>query len=139
MDIKANVNLYNKPDGSLKGLATISINDDFIVRGIRVLEGEKGLFVAMPSQKVGNDYRDVCFPKSAELREQINNTVIEAYEQELTQAVEQKNDGQKAKKGNKREQTGTQKADKGNKQEESASDLQEGQDEQTEEGPVMSM
>lgn len=135
MDIKASVNLYNKPDGNIKAFASISLNDDFIVRGLRVVEGEKGLFVAMPSQKVGSDYRDVCFPKSTELREEINSTVLEAYEQAMTESQEQANE--KTKRGSKKEQNNEQKAGKGNKQEESEPDLQE--DGPIEEEPSMSM
>ena len=139
MDIKANVNLFNKPDGNLRGIASISINDDFIVKNIKVVEGEKGLFVAMPSQKIGNEYKDVCFAKSAELREQINNAVLEAYEQTMTQAKEQKNNAGEAKKGQKKGRTGAERSRTDIEQTETDEDLQEGQDEQTEAGPVMSM
>lgn len=102
-----------------------------------MVEGEKGLFVAMPSQKVGNEYKDVCFAKSAELREQINSSVLEAYEQTLTQAKEQKNNAGEAKKGQKKGRTVKTRSDI--EQAEADEDLQEGQDEQTEAGPVMSM
>lgn len=133
MDIKANVNLFNRPEGNLKGLASISINDDFIVRGIRVIEGEKGLFVSMPSQKVGSDYRDVCFAKSTELREQINKTVLEAYEQTLKQE-------QKTSKGAKEEKKQTKSVSHASKQKEvENAEKQSVQEEQTDEGPVMSM
>lgn len=131
MDIKANVNLFNRPEGNLKGLASISINDDFIVRGIRVIEGEKGLFVSMPSQKVGSEYRDVCFAKSAELREQINSTVLSAYEQSLKQ--KETENTQESKKQSK---SGSHKS----KQKEiDEAEPQAVQEEQTEEGPAMSM
>lgn len=139
MDIKANVNLFNRPEGNLRGIASISINDDFIVKNIKVVEGEKGLFVAMPSQKVGNEYKDVCFAKSAELREQINSAVLKAYEQTLTQAKEQKNDAEGTKKGQKKGRTGAERSRAEVEQAEADEDLQEGQDEQTEAGPVMSM
>ena len=131
MDIKANVNLFNRPEGNLKGLASISINDDFIVRGIRVIEGEKGLFVSMPSQKVGSEYRDVCFAKSAELREQINSTVLSAYEQ--SQKQKETENTQESKKQSK---SGSHKS----KQKEiDEAEPQAVQEEQTEEGPAMSM
>ena len=139
MDIKANVNLFNKPDGNLRGIASISINDDFIVKNIKVVEGEKGLFVAMSFQKIGNEYKDVCFAKSSELREQINNAVLEAYGQLVTQAKEQKNNAGEAKKGQKKGRTGAERSRAEVEQAEADEDLQEGQDEQTEAGPVMSM
>lgn len=135
MDIKANVNLFNRPEGNLKALASISLDDDFIVKGIRVVQGEKGLFISMPSQKVGSEYRDVCFPKSAELREQINRAVLEAYEQTQTQKQEQKSE-ESIENDKKQTKKGTQKS-KHNGIEES--EPQQAQEEQTDDSPVMSM
>lgn len=57
------------------------INNEFSVRGVRVVEGEKGAFVAMPSKKIGSDYTDVAFPVTKEAREAINNAVLKSYEQ----------------------------------------------------------
>ena len=52
MDYKANVTLMTKP-GSLKGVASVSINEEFVVKGLRIYEGDNGPFVSMPSRKVG--------------------------------------------------------------------------------------
>ena len=90
-------------------------------------------------QKIGNEYKDVCFAKSSELREQINNAVLEAYGQLVTQAKEQKNNAGEAKKGQKKGRTGAERSRAEVEQAEADEDLQEGQDEQTEAGPVMSM
>lgn len=140
MDIKANVSLYTKPEGNLKGLASISIDDDFIVRGLRIVEGENGLFVAMPSQKSGDGYRDVCFPKTHELREQIHKVVLEAYEQTLKEHKDEIKQDKKTEKGQKRSSGRSQKNAAGNQQEADENALSsEGQDEQVEEGPAMSM
>ena len=135
MDIKANMKLFNRPEGNLKAIGTISINDDFIVRGVRVVDGENGLFVAMPSQKVGDGYRDVCFPKSAELREEINSKVLEAYEQTLAEEQGQNQEAEETKKGAKKGRT-----QKSHTESEQANeDMQEEPEEAPEEGPVMSM
>jgi len=52
---------------------------------VKVLESNKGLFVAMPQYKVGSEYKDICFPCTKESREQFNAAVMKAYEQTLSQ------------------------------------------------------
>ena len=105
MDYKANVSLYTKP-GSLKGIASISIEDEFVVRGLMVREGQNGLFVNFPSTKIGNDYKDVAFPITAEARNNITKVVLDAYHQELKQVEEQIN-GTKQGQQEKSETQGT--------------------------------
>lgn len=102
MDFKTNVSLVNKP-GNLKGWASITINDEFAVRGLRIMQGEKGLFVAMPSRKNGDAYEDICFPVTAEAREKLNNAVLTDYENQLSQAESQAN--KKEKKSGKNKQS----------------------------------
>lgn len=51
-----------KPSDSIKGTASVNINGAFAIRGVKIIEGTNGLFVSMPSYKVGNDYKDICFP-----------------------------------------------------------------------------
>jgi stage V sporulation protein G len=66
--------------------ASVDINGAFAVRGVKVMEGSKGLFVSLPSYKAGNgEYRDICFPCTTQSREQFNQAVLEAYEQALQQ------------------------------------------------------
>ncbi len=62
-----------------KAVATVTVNDEFVLKGIKVFEGENGLFTSMPSRKVGNDYQEVMFPITKEVREQLNNAVLESY------------------------------------------------------------
>lgn len=66
-------------DSSAKAYATVTINDEFAIKNIKVFEGENGLFVTMPSRKTGNEYSDVVFPITKEAREQLNNAVIGVY------------------------------------------------------------
>lgn len=75
-----------RPEGNIRAYASINLNDCFAVRNVKIVDSSKGLFVAMPSYKVGNDYRDICFPITKEFREQINQAVTNAYHQALTQS-----------------------------------------------------
>ena len=57
-----------KPNESIKGTASVNINGAFAIRGVKIIEGSNGLFVSMPSYKVGNEYKDICFPITQECR-----------------------------------------------------------------------
>lgn len=74
-----------KPNDTIKGTASVNINGAFAVRGVKIIEGTNGLFVSMPSYKAGNEYKDICFPITQECRKQLNDAVIGAYEQAITQ------------------------------------------------------
>ena len=67
--------------GHMKGLATIILNDQIQVRGLRVMEGENGLFVGYPIDTFykGEDYRTVILPITRQLREHIEYVVLEKY------------------------------------------------------------
>lgn len=66
-----------------KAFASVNIGDAFAVHGIKIVEGEKGLFVSMPQRKEGEDYKDVFHPITAEAREEMNKQILDAYEQKL--------------------------------------------------------
>lgn len=68
-------------DSKVKALASVVINNEFAVRGIRVMDSEKGLFVAMPNKKFGDEYADIAFPVTAEARKSINEAVMNSYNQ----------------------------------------------------------
>ncbi len=78
-----------KSCGTQRATASVNINGAFAIRGVKVLESSKGLFVAMPQYKVGSEYKDICFPCTKESREQFNAAVMKAYEQALTQKQSQ--------------------------------------------------
>lgn len=87
------------PEGTLKANASVNIYGDFAVRGIKIMEGSKGLFVSMPSYKAGNgEYKDICFPCTKEARTEFDKAVIGAYQQVLSQgqaaAQKQESSGQ---------------------------------------------
>ena len=71
--------------GRMKGYANITLNDQFQIRGLRIMEGENGLFVGYPNDPFykGEDYRSVCFPTTRQLREHIETCVLEKYQASL--------------------------------------------------------
>ena len=68
--------------GHMKGLATIVLNDQIQIRGLRVMDGENGMFVGYPVDPFfkGEEYRNVCVPMARNLREHIENCVLEKYQ-----------------------------------------------------------
>ena len=71
--------------GHVKGLATVVLNDQLTLRGLRIMEGENGLFVGYPADPFykGEDLRSIFFPITRQLREHIENCVLEKYQAEL--------------------------------------------------------
>lgn len=66
--------------GTCKGLASITIEGCFVVTGIRIVEGKNGLFIAMPNRKtVNGEYKDICFPVTAEARAGIQDAILTEY------------------------------------------------------------
>lgn len=74
--------------GPLLANASIDLNGCFAVRGVKVVQGEHGPFVSMPSYKAGGEYKDVCFPVTKEFREQLHTAVMGTYQQELAQLTQ---------------------------------------------------
>ncbi|MBE5875735.1 MAG: septation regulator SpoVG [Lachnospiraceae bacterium] len=77
-------------EGKMKAVVSITINDEFVVHDIKVIEGEKGLFIAMPSKKSADgEYRDIAHPINSGTREMIQTTILKAYEKALLEPVEE--------------------------------------------------
>ncbi len=71
-------------EGKMKAIVSITIDDEFVVHDIKVIEGEKGLFIAMPSKKATDgEYRDIAHPINSSTRESIQNTILSSYEKAL--------------------------------------------------------
>ena len=71
-------------EGKLKAVVSITMDDECVVHDIKVIEGEKGLFIAMPSTKaIDGEYRDIAHPINSNTRERIQRTILERYEQAL--------------------------------------------------------
>ncbi len=71
-------------EGKMKAVASITIDDMFVVHDIKIIEGVNGLFVAMPSKKIGDaDYRDIAHPINSETRAYLQKEIFEAYDKEI--------------------------------------------------------
>ncbi len=69
-------------EGKMKAVASITLDDEFVVHDIKIIEGEKGLFIAMPSRKASDgEYRDIAHPINSNTREQIQNLILEKYQE----------------------------------------------------------
>lgn len=78
-------------EGKMKAVVSITIDDEFVVHDIKVIEGEKGLFIAMPSRKASDgEYRDIAHPINSETREAIQKIILDKYEAVLMETEEDK-------------------------------------------------
>ena len=70
-------------EGKMRAVASITIDDVFVVHDIKVIEGVKGLFIAMPSRKASDgEFRDIAHPINSQTREELQRLILEAYEKE---------------------------------------------------------
>ncbi len=83
------VKILKKDDSKFRAVASITIDNDFVVHDLKVIEGQDGCFIVMPSKKCPDgQYRDVAHPLRTEVREQIKTVVLEAYEKALEEESE---------------------------------------------------
>lgn len=76
-------------EGKMKAVVSITLDEEFVVHDIKVIEGEKGMFIAMPSKKSSDgEYRDIAHPINSGTREQIQQTILDAYEKALDEPEE---------------------------------------------------
>jgi stage V sporulation protein G len=82
------VALRDDSDLRLKAFASITLDDAFVVRGIKIIEGQNGMFVAMPSRKrKDGDFQDVAHPITSEAREELERVVLAEYQRVLDAAT----------------------------------------------------
>ena len=83
MDItEIRVTLRN--EGRLKGFANVTFDDAFVVRGLKIINGNDGYFIAMPSRKrPDGTYQDIAHPVNADMRRLLEERILAAYEEEL--------------------------------------------------------
>ncbi len=80
------VRLVKKEDSKLKAVASITIDECFVIHDIKVIQGTEGLFISMPSRKTPEgEYKDIVHPINTETREKISAQVIAAYEKQLSE------------------------------------------------------
>ena len=71
-------------EGKMKAVVSITIDEEFVVHDIKVIEGEKGLFIAMPSRKSADgEYRDIAHPINSDTRERIQNIILDQYKEAM--------------------------------------------------------
>lgn len=71
-------------EGKMKAIVSVTFNDQFVVHDIKIIDGENGLFIAMPSRKIGEgEFRDIAHPINSDTRSMIQDAVFEDYEREL--------------------------------------------------------
>ena len=76
-----NVRKIEKEGSRMKGIASVLLDDSFAVHDIRIIEGDNGLFIAMPSRKTAaGGYRDIAHPINPEVRSMFEDAILEAYD-----------------------------------------------------------
>ena len=76
-------------EGKMKAIVSITLDNEFVVHDIKVIEGEMGLFIAMPSRKATDgEYRDIAHPINSGTRDMIQSIVLEKYEYALAESAE---------------------------------------------------
>lgn len=69
-------------EGKMRAIVSITLDNEFVVHDIKVIEGEKGLFIAMPSRRATDgEYRDIAHPINSSARDMIQKVILEKYEQ----------------------------------------------------------
>lgn len=80
-------------EGKMKAVVSITFDDEFVVHDIKIIEGQNGLFIAMPSRKMGEgDFRDIAHPLVSETRNKIRDAIFEEYENVLSQKASETED-----------------------------------------------
>ena len=75
-------------EGKMKAIVSITLDNEFVIHDIKVIEGEKGLFIAMPSRKAADgEYRDIAHPINSGTRDMIQRVILEKYEMTTLEAA----------------------------------------------------
>lgn len=76
-------------EGKMKAVVSVTFDDIFVVHDIKVIDGEKGLFIAMPSRRSGDgEYRDIAHPINSEMRDKLQREILEKYEEAVKESEE---------------------------------------------------
>ena len=77
-------------EGKMRAIVSITIDDEFVIHDIKVIEGDKGLFIAMPSKKATDgEYRDIAHPINSSTRERIQSMILDRYQSALLEPDEE--------------------------------------------------
>jgi stage V sporulation protein G len=73
-------------EGKMKAVVSVTFDDEFVVHDIKIIEGQNGLFIAMPSRKMGEgDFRDIAHPLTSETRNRIKDAIFAEYDKVLAE------------------------------------------------------
>lgn len=71
-------------EGKMKAIVSLTFDNEFVVHDIKVIEGQNGLFIAMPSRKTPDgEFKDIAHPINTDTREKIQNSILKAYEEAM--------------------------------------------------------
>lgn len=73
--------------GKMKAVASVTFDEEFVVHDIKVIDGENGLFIAMPSKRIGEEYKDIAHPLNSQTRSRISTAILEKYNATIAEAV----------------------------------------------------
>ncbi len=77
-------------EGKMRAIVSITIDEEFVIHDIKVIEGDKGLFIAMPSKKASDgEYRDIAHPINSSTREKIQGIILDRYEKAILEPDEE--------------------------------------------------
>lgn len=77
-------------EGKMKAIVSVTFDDQFVIHDIKIIEGDNGVFIAMPSRKMPNgEFKDIAHPINLETRVEMQNKVLEAYEDKLKELAEE--------------------------------------------------
>ena len=71
--------------GKMKAVASITLDEEFVVHDIKIVEGENGLFIAMPSKRVGEEYKDIAHPLNLQTRTKISDAIFAKYNELISE------------------------------------------------------
>jgi len=75
------VRKIEKENSNMKGIASVTLDNEFVIHDIKVIDGRNGLFIAMPSKKLANgEHKDTAHPITQEVRTMFEEAIFEAYE-----------------------------------------------------------
>ncbi len=71
--------------GKMKAVASVTFDDEFVVHDIKVIDGENGLFIAMPSKRIGEEYKDIAHPLNSDTRTKLSDAILVKYKETLAE------------------------------------------------------
>lgn len=78
-------------EGKMKAVVSVTFDDVFVVHDIKVIDGDKGLFIAMPSRRAGDgEYRDIAHPINSDMRDRLQSEILAKYEEAVKESRENK-------------------------------------------------